>query len=163
MGWKGEGHGLGKNQQGIQKAIDFDSSTTRFGLGFVYSFCDGYDQELQRLDDEKSAPRPSGSHFNRPKGIQMRDLINNIHKVLRNFASSQTEGDLVFDKSLTVDERKFVHREAHKLGLKTRSEGQGENRFLVVSRKRSADEIIHSSLNSGQFSKYKLISKGECS
>ena len=167
MGWKGEGHGLGKEQQGIAKPVEVDMSMNRAGFGFTYHFGDGYDQELRQMDHQTNQtvsnnPSLNPPRNNRNKVINMRDMLNNIHKLLANFMSSQTDNDLVFDKSLSADERKFVHREAHKLGLKTRSEGAGENRFLVVSKKRSTNEIIESTMSKGdgQFSKYKLISKG---
>ena len=182
MGWKGDGYGLGKDEQGIAKPVDVDMSMNRFGLGFVYH--DGYEQEIARLDQQidsidsiaslnlneikSSKAPPFSSSRNQPinlrkqRGINMRDLINNIHRVLANFIGAQnSENDLMFDKSLTTDDRKLVHKEAHKLGLKTRSEGSGGNRFLVVSKKRSANEIIESTIQAGQFSKYQLISKGD--
>lgn len=185
MGWR-EGHGLGKMEQGMLKPVEIDVSRNRFGLGFTYHFCDGYDEELNKLDtatevepvladlnlndrpgERKQEPVQNRQSSVKPivlrrqKGIGIRELINNIHKMLANFMSSLTENDLVFDKSLTIEDRKLVHKEAHKLGLKTRSEGQGENRFLVVSKKRSANEILESAIQSGQISKYKLISKGD--
>jgi hypothetical protein len=182
MGWKGEGHGLGKNQQGITRPIDVDTSMNRFGLGFAYHFYDGYDQELKQLDTQQTQQQSNmislkddnnnnSKHNNRVtnippdrqqrSGITMRDLINNIHRLLANYLGTRTEHDLVFDKTLSADDRKLVHREAHKLGLKTRSEGAGVNRFLVVSKKRSTSELIESTLSMGQVSKYKLISKGD--
>jgi hypothetical protein len=187
MGWKGEGHGLGKEEQGIARPVDIDMSMNRFGLGFVYQH-DGYDQELKELAQLDSISKlnlnspPCKSPPNRPSngnksntnrqanrnqkgggggGIGMRALLNNIHRLLANFIGAQSENDLVLDKGLTTEERKFVHREAHKLGLKTRSEGSGENRFLVVSKKRSTNEIIESTMNGAQISKYKMISKGD--
>ena len=89
-------------------------------------------------------------------------FINNIVQLLSNFISSPTENDLIFSNNLSVEDRKFVHREAHRLGLKTRSEGKGDERFLVVQKKRSSNEIVESALkNGGQVSKYKIISKGD--
>jgi hypothetical protein len=194
MGWKGEGHGLGKEDQGIARPIDIDRSCNRFGLGFVYHHDDSYADELRALEQidsiaiadlnlnshqqslsKQSHPNASKPNNQRqsqqqqqkqalagkPKGIGMRDLLNNIHRLLADFIGAQSQNDLVFEKSLSKDERKLVHREASKLGLKTRSEGAGENRFLVVSKKRSTNEIIESTINGARISKYRMISKGD--
>jgi len=191
MGWKGEGHGLGKFQQGITKPLELDVNRCRLGFGFA-RFGDGYDDELLELDQKDqdislsvqseaninknntNTNNPSNNRVNnykfnnyrREQSYKMRPktsgFINNIVNLLANFISSPTENDLIFSNNLSVEDRKFVHREAHRLGLKTRSEGKGDARFLVVQKKRTSNEIIESALkNGGQISKYKLISKGD--
>lgn len=188
MGWKGEGFGLGKDQQGIKQAIDIqDTSRTRLGFGFKYNFCDDYDQELNELDGLETInniskidlndfdssktnsikkvnnlPMQINNQFNPRNKTKLNEFLNNIRKLMNNFVSSQTEQDIVFDKSLTVEERKLIHREAHKFGLKTRSEGNGINRFLVVRRKQTSGEILESVLkNGGGINKYTIISRGD--
>ena len=85
-----------------------------------------------------------------------------IINLLRNFTSSPAENDLVFEKSFSTDDRKIIHREANRLGLKTRSEGSGDDRFLVVKKKRTTNELVEAAkLNGGQISSFKLISGGE--
>lgn len=179
MGWKGEGHGLGKFQQGITKPLELDVNRCRLGFGFA-RFGDGYDEELLELDQrDESVSLPAqnvvevkrvnnyqSNNYRREQNFKTKPktsgFINNIVILLSNFISSPTENDLIFSNNLSVDDRKFVHREAHRLGLKTRSEGKGDARFLVVQKKRSSNEIIESALkNGGQISKYKLISKGD--
>jgi hypothetical protein len=169
--------------------IDMSMNRFGFGFVYTHDGYDDELRELEQIDsiskldlnDPRNSPpntnnthsrtnsniisKNSNNFYNRQqaqkqKGIGMRELLNNIHRLLANFIGAQSQNDLVFDKSLTIEERKFVHREAHKLGLKTRSEGSGENRFLVVSKKRSTNEIIESTMTGAQISKYKMISKG---
>lgn len=198
MGWKGEGHGLGKLQQGISVPIEIeDLSRNRFGLGF--NFYDDYSQEIAEMDQAtergcisqmdinmedtasfaiggisknpplNSNPKPTVEakayninpiKINR-KVPRLGDVIKNIRELLVNFVNSSANDDLVFDKSLTIEDRKLVHREAHKLGLKTRSEGSANNRFIVVRKKLTANELIESAMkNGGQISRYEIISNG---
>lgn len=170
MGWKGEGHGLGKFQQGMLDPIEPEQVAGRLGLGY-----DDYSQELNELDQVENLSKmtlesdntvPYGLPQQKPparkKPMRTGDLIKNIRKVLIQYTNSISDNDLVFDKSLSVDDRKLIHREAHKLGLKTRSEGAEHERFLVVRRKLTTSEIIESaSKNGGQISRYQIVSKGD--
>ena len=93
--------------------------------------------------------------------MKLTEFIKNIRSLLNDFVSSETEKDLVFDKDLSVEDRKIIHKEAHRFGLKTRSEGSGEDRFLVVRKKQTANEILDSMMkNGGELNKYKIISTG---
>ena len=49
-----------------------------------------------------------------------------------------SDSELVFPPDMGAKERKFVHNLAAKLGLKSKSRGKGEKRFLTVSRKESS-------------------------
>lgn len=177
MGWKGEGFGLGRKQQGMLKPIEMNlcANRCRLGLGFMFGFGDGYDEELQRMDQESEEIHIEKLEINERSNASYKPVklpskqsmtkigfINNIVLLLSNFISSQTDEDLVFDHYLTIEDRKIVHREAQRLGLKSKSEGSGANRFLVVKKKRSNAEILESMLkNGGQASKYQLISYGD--
>lgn len=176
MGWKGEGHGLGKNQQGMLEPIEPDQMTSRVGLGY-----DEYSQELNDLEQAESMSKMALSDNNgnkasskpaqpataaavattKRKPVRIGDIVRNIRKVLIQFANSNSNSDLVFDKSLSVDDRKLIHREAHRLGLKTRSEGAETERFLVVRKKLTTSEIFEAATqNGGQISRFQIISKG---
>ena len=54
-----------------------------------------------------------------------------IEKQLDQFCRSANR-ELQFPPSLTSEERRFVHAHAPKLGLKTKSQGKGSERFLTV-------------------------------
>ena len=54
-----------------------------------------------------------------------------IEKQLDQFCRSANR-ELQFPPSLTSEERRFVHAHAPKLGLKTKSQGKGSDRFLTV-------------------------------
>lgn len=172
MGWKGQGHGLGRTQQGITQPIELEVNKLRLGLGCPY-YMDEYAEELKELDKKDSnKPITTNNNNNNYKTYDKRnryqannikkDYVNNIINLLRNFTSSPAENDLVFEKSLSTDDRKIIHREANRLGLKTRSEGSGDDRFLVVKKKRTTNELVEAAkLNGGQISSFKLISGGE--
>ncbi|CAF0833683.1 unnamed protein product [Brachionus calyciflorus] len=181
MGWKGEGHGLGITQQGITNPVEFiDINRTRYGLGFKYHFCDGYDEELSELDcsdriskmdlnkELSQSDQPKSIHLTKANKLNprnkltMNEFIHNIRKLLNDFVGSETQKDLVFDKNLSSEDRKIIHKEANKFGLKTKSEGQGTERFLVVRKKQTSSEFMNSLMQSGgELNKYKIISTGD--
>lgn len=178
MGWKGAGHGLGIAQQGITKPIEVGQILERSGIGYRDTYVEEVkEKDSQSLDTkhktEDSIDQPAvykkntsvvyNNNQNKPNLKRNRlNFRNNIIKLLKNFISSLSDEDLVFEKGLSSEERAIVHKEANRFGLKTRSHGTGENRFLVAQKKRSAGELMESiKKNGGQFSKYELISKGE--
>ena len=55
------------------------------------------------------------------------------HLIARYSASEFTE-DLAFSALLGKEERAVIHKAAQKYGLKSKSHGKGDNRYLVVSR-----------------------------
>jgi len=177
MGWKGAGHGLGKHQQGITKPIEVDQIRERSGIGCHPNY-DEYFDELNKMDTTEPIESIQTPHaksvgsrgkannpvpLNRPAYKRFRqDFRTNIQNLLKNFIASVTEEDLVFDKGLTNEERAMVHKEAGRYGLKTRSQGTGENRFLVAQKRRTAGELMENiKKNGGQFSKYELVTKGK--
>ncbi|KAM8952889.1 NF-kappa-B-repressing factor [Pelodytes ibericus] len=92
-------------------------------------------------------------------------LISNKHKInkgdleqiIRVYASSHNEDDLTFSSGLSNEERKLIHRLALRYGLKSRSHGQGEDRFLVVSRKRDKQDFLRQLRQQGQAGSYALV------
>lgn len=177
MGWKGEGHGLGRKEQGILEPVEFvDMNRSRFGFGYNYHFCDGYDDEIQELDcaeavsslnlnqvEIKKPQNGNEKEKQKPKPkIKIHHFINNIRKLLNDFVQSNTDKDLVFDKDLSIEDRKIIHKEAHRYGLKTRSEGNGQDRFIVVRKKKTSNEILDSIIrNGGELNKFSIISHGD--
>lgn len=57
-------------------------------------------------------------------------------KQLRDLRDSEAS-QVVFSASLTSDERKFVHKISQDFGLKSKSQGVGEKRFITVLKKSS--------------------------
>lgn len=168
MGWKGEGYGLGKQQQGITRPLDVDLKNARFGLGFSYNDFESFvidEQDKMETQDlvnnnYNSAVNSSNKFGKNNKPRRAGDcLVNTIKRLLNQYVNSPTESDLVFDKSLTKQDRQRIHKEAHILGLKTRSEGQNDQRFIVVYKKFTTAQLVESLMkNGGETSKYKLIS-----
>ncbi|XP_018088533.1 NF-kappa-B-repressing factor isoform X2 [Xenopus laevis] len=80
-----------------------------------------------------------------------------IEKIIRNYADSYNQDDLTFAKELSNEERKYIHQISQKFGLRSKSRGQGTERFLVVSRKRSKQDLIDQLRQDGQVGSYELL------
>jgi len=169
MGWKGAGHGLGKDQQGITQPIEVGQIRQRSGIGCRHNYDDYLreieeEMETETLQNDQPRGTAAANHKRPVVGLKRykQDFRTNIQKLLKNFISSVNEEDLVFEKGLTNEERAMVHKEAARYGLKTRSHGSGENRFLVAQKRRTAGELMDTIIKKGgQFSKYELVSKGD--
>ena len=77
---------------------------------------------------------------------------------LRAYASKFQERDLSFSNEFTNDERKEIHTLAHRFGLKSKSYGKGDDRFLVVSHKFNPYHLLQYLIaTGGETDKYELI------
>lgn len=122
-----KGGGLGRDGEGIAEPIRVKEQFSREGLG---------------MDTDKSGNQ-----------LSKRD----IEDIIRNYASSDRQDDLRFSTDLTNDERKQIHQISQKYGLRSKSYGQGRQRFLVVSRKVHKDQLIGQLLQEGQVGRYELV------
>uniref|UniRef100_A0A671XB59 NFKB repressing factor n=1 Tax=Sparus aurata TaxID=8175 RepID=A0A671XB59_SPAAU len=122
-----KGGGLGRDGEGIAEPIRVKEQFSREGLG---------------MDMDKTGNQ-----------LSKRD----IEDIIRNYASSDRQDDLRFSTDLTNDERKQIHQISQKYGLRSKSYGQGRQRFLVVSRKVHKDQLIGQLLQEGQVGRYELV------
>lgn len=122
-----KGGGLGRDGEGIAEPIRIKEQFSREGLG---------------MDMDKSAHQ-----------LDKRD----IEGVIRNYVVSERQDDLRFSTDLTNDERKQIHQISQKYGLRSKSYGQGRQRFLIVSRRVKTDQLIGQLLQEGQVGRYELI------
>uniref|UniRef100_A0A3Q2PRK0 NFKB repressing factor n=1 Tax=Fundulus heteroclitus TaxID=8078 RepID=A0A3Q2PRK0_FUNHE len=122
-----KGGGLGRDGEGIAEPIRVKEQFSREGLG---------------LEMEKTRNQ-----------LSKRD----IEDIIRNYVSSDRTDDLRFSSELTNDERKQIHQISQKYGLRSKSYGQGWDRFLVVSRKVHKDQLIGQLLQEGQVGRYELV------
>lgn len=122
-----KGGGLGRDGEGIAEPIKVKEQFSREGLG---------------MDTDKTGNQ-----------LSKRD----IEDIIRNYASSDRQDDLRFSTDLTNDERKQIHQISQKYGLRSKSYGQGRQRFLVVSRKVHKDQLIGQLLQEGQVGRYELV------
>ncbi|XP_041846655.1 NF-kappa-B-repressing factor isoform X2 [Melanotaenia boesemani] len=122
-----KGGGLGRDGEGIAEPIRVKEQFSREGLG---------------MDTDKT-------------GTQLSK--HDIEGIIRNYASSERQDDLRFSTDLTNDERKQIHQISQKYGLRSKSYGQGRQRFLVVSRKVHKDQLIGQLLQEGQVGRYELV------
>lgn len=154
-GWKGEGHGIGKEHQGISEPINFQVYQYRQGLGCKEMVPKDYDNDdySDKLDESLNVDFTSLKQ-------QKFTILKNLNKFLNNYLHSKCESDLEFESSFSNEERRLIHQEAHKIGLKTQSLGTGNSRYLTISKKRSPIDILEViNKNNGQYGKYKLIDK----
>lgn len=122
------GGGIGKHGTGIAEPISTNTIIHRQGLGFQAD-----------------------------KGIG-RNFVSVIKKHLYAYLHSDDEKDITFSPTFINEERAIIHKEAQKIGLKTRSYGKGDERFLVVTRKRDQYQLFeHIKSQGGETSKYKLL------
>lgn len=122
-----KGGGLGRDGEGIAEPIRVKEQFSREGLG---------------MDTDKT-----GSILSK----------RDIEDIIRNYAGSDRQDDLRFSTDLTNDERKQIHQISVKYGLRSKSYGQGRQRFLVVSRKVHKDQLIGQLLQEGQVGRYELV------
>ncbi|KAM9377220.1 NF-kappa-B-repressing factor [Pholidichthys leucotaenia] len=122
-----KGGGLGRDGEGIAEPIRVKEQFSREGLG---------------MDTDKNSSQ-----------LSKRD----IEDIIRNYASSDRQDDLRFSTDLTNDERKQIHQISQKYGLRSKSYGQGRQRFLVVRRKVQTDQLIGQLLQEGQVGRYELV------
>ncbi|XP_048370060.1 NF-kappa-B-repressing factor [Sphaerodactylus townsendi] len=80
-----------------------------------------------------------------------------IEQIIQNYAFSDSKIDLTFSTELTNDERKQIHQIAQRYGLKSKSHGQGRDRYLVVSRRRRREDLLDQLKQDGQVGHYELI------
>jgi hypothetical protein len=150
MGWKGEGFGLGKGQHGPTEPLNINYNSGRIGLGYEFQFDD--------ISDEDNLKTQNWNY------IDVKHVTSNLVNILKAFIRSDVNCDLIFDRRLTSEQRKIIHRQANRLALLTKSQGNGSNRFLVVSKKNDLRSVVKSiSENNNASSKYELISKGDYS
>ncbi|KAL5011750.1 hypothetical protein ScPMuIL_010301 [Solemya velum] len=128
MGWTGGGVGK-EGREGIATPITVQQMVTREGLGRAAE-----------------------------KGVHV-DMIAGLRQVVQNYAKSDNQDDLVFSLDFTDEERAIIHAEGVKCGLKTKSRGMKKaNRYLTLSRKRSAKELLHYLKQcGGSTPKYELV------
>jgi hypothetical protein len=60
--------------------------------------------------------------------------IQDAEHLIARYANSDITEDLAFSSSLGKEERAVVHKAAQKYGLKSKSFGKADGRYLVISR-----------------------------
>ena len=84
-----------------------------------------------------------------------------IRQIIEEYAASPNPYDLVFTSGFDNEQRKEIHQIARKLGLKSKSFGKNEDRFITIARKFDAQQLIDELMRMGGSSeKYDLIAPG---
>ncbi|KTG35911.1 hypothetical protein cypCar_00008241 [Cyprinus carpio] len=121
------GGGLGREGEGIAEPIKVKEQFTREGLGM----------DMDRQSNQ----------------LTKRD----IEEIIHNYASSDRQDDLRFSTELNNEERRQIHQVSQRYGLRSKSYGQGRQRFLVVSRRVQKEQLIGQLLQEGQVGRYELV------
>ncbi|XP_033111414.1 uncharacterized protein LOC117112440 isoform X2 [Anneissia japonica] len=83
---------------------------------------------------------------------------NALKEMVKNFAVSGREDDLVFSSELTSEQRKILHNTSQKYNLKSISYGKGESRYLIIGHKRDIYELAeYVAKNGGETAQYTLF------
>ncbi|XP_050389751.1 uncharacterized protein LOC126808819 [Patella vulgata] len=122
------GKGIGKNEQGREDPVLVKQVIHRSGLG--------------ALDSNSS----------------MKKFESVMYKIVKDYYFSYEDTDMAFASDFSNDERKVIHNACRKFQLKSKSYGTGEERYLVISRPRSAEELFaYVRSKGGETTKYVLI------
>jgi hypothetical protein len=147
FGWKGEGHGLGKESTGISEPIDVQIYNKRQGLG------SGVEPKINHEINENIEIGCTKAK---------KEILNNLSTFLNNYSKSSATNDIIFEKRFSKDERKLFHRIAINIGLKTKSYGVDQDRYLTISKNCSMNEILNHIQENSEVAyggKFKLLSK----
>lgn len=125
--------GLGKDgRKGISEPVSVSSVIHRQGLGLM---------------------QDHGVH---------KSFLPKIRQMILDYVRSNNQDDLAFAPDFSKEERNIIHQVARKVGLKSHSHGKDDNRFLVLSRRRSVQELFsHIKSQGGETHKYRLLAPGE--
>merc|ERR1711874_936898 len=84
-----------------------------------------------------------------------------IRQIIEEYAASSNPYDLVFTSGFDNEQRKEMHLIAKRLGLKSKSFGKNEDRFITIARKFDAQQLIDELIQrGGSTEKYDLIAPG---
>lgn len=126
------GGGIGKDGSGISEPVFLNKVKNRQGLGHT-----------------------SPNEVNK-------DFRKRVIKVIQKFAASTNEEDIAFSCDFNNEERRIIHIESTSLGFRSKSRGKGEERYLILSRKRSANELLDYLMSvGGETAQYLLIGPGQ--
>ncbi|XP_050309995.1 NF-kappa-B-repressing factor-like [Anthonomus grandis grandis] len=91
------------------------------------------------------------------QGLGTDDVFKKIYKLLEDYSKSDKMTLLKFDPDFTSEERAHIHKIAQKFGLKSKSEGKGEQRRITVTKKLHRGDLVYNLLINGlENSLYKL-------
>lgn len=123
--------GVGKKGTGISEPVTLGTVINREGLGLASD-----------------------------KGITQ-SFQQSVHDIIQNYAKSGNQEDLAFSPEFTKEERAIIHQKCKKFNLKSQSKGKDDERYLIVGRKRSAEQLFsHIAQSGGATSKYELLPPG---
>lgn len=92
------------------------------------------------------------------EGLGSDNVFKKIHTLLEEYSKSGKMSLLRFEPDFTSEERAHIHKIARKFGLKSKSEGKGEDRRITITKKLDRGELVYNLLTSGlENTLYQLI------
>ncbi|XP_071522017.1 uncharacterized protein [Panulirus ornatus] len=95
-------------------------------------------------------------HSQKKGGSNLR-FRKRIIAIVRDFTQNSELEDLAFSPDFTKEQRAEIHKIARRFKLKSTSHGTGDTRYLVLSHKFSAKQLICTLCKEGPTDKYELI------
>ncbi|XP_066260400.1 NF-kappa-B-repressing factor-like [Euwallacea similis] len=83
------------------------------------------------------------------QGLGVDNVFKKIHSILEDYTKSDKISLLKFDPNFTSEERAHIHKIASKFGLKSKSEGKGDQRRITITKKLNRDDLVYNLLTSG--------------
>ncbi|KAL1490620.1 hypothetical protein ABEB36_013282 [Hypothenemus hampei] len=92
------------------------------------------------------------------QGLGSDNVFKRIHQLLEEYSRSERMCLLKFEPDFSAEERAHIHKIASKFGLKSKSEGKGDQRRITIMKKlHRADLVYNLLINNLENSLYKLI------
>lgn len=92
------------------------------------------------------------------EGLGTDNVFKKIHTLLEEYSKSDKMSLLRFEPDFTSEERAHIHKIARKFGLKSKSEGKGEDRRITITKKLDRGDLVYNLLISGlENTLYRLI------
>lgn len=83
------------------------------------------------------------------EGLGADNVFRKIHTLLEEYSKSDKMSLLRFEPDFTTEERAHIHKIARKFGLKSKSEGKGEDRRITITKKLDRGELVYNLLICG--------------
>ncbi len=139
---------IGKDDQGISELISLQVYSNRQGLGSKQMVPLSYAIKVFKKDDVIVDIVIS----------KLKDNVKipkSIRKFLNDYFQSACLKGIKFESTFSKDDKKLIHQIANNIGLKTQSISTGQNRYLIIGKKRSPHDILERVVaNSGQYGKF---------
>ncbi|XP_066155937.1 uncharacterized protein [Euwallacea fornicatus] len=103
---------------------------------------------INEQGEEKTVAETIDQNISR-QGLGVDNVFKKIHSILEDYTKSNKMSLLKFDPNFTSEERAHIHKIASKFGLKSKSEGKGDQRRITITKKLNRSDLVYNLLISG--------------